>query len=203
VTALLKNGAPLKELWLTECTSVKAFYDYYGQEDWGLEGYRGVVYYHESGSVHVLGGFNNDAEFEEACRYVAHYLAPPAEKKYAESKEVIPNPFPRLFSDQVWSQLLENGRQSAEQEKDHIPVVRIITANLNPQAVWVLSEIMPHDPKTAFGLCDLGHGSPELGYVYLPEITSVPQVVLLSDPGFAPTEPLSTLAEEARKRGYA
>jgi hypothetical protein len=39
-------------------------------------------------------------------------------------------------------------------------------------ATWLLTEL---DPETgnAFGLCDLGHGSPELGYVNLDEMCDV------------------------------
>lgn len=39
-------------------------------------------------------------------------------------------------------------------------------------ATWLLSEYYP-DEKIFFGICDLGFGSPELGYVSLEEIESV------------------------------
>ena len=32
-------------------------------------------------------------------------------------------------------------------------------------ATWLLTEIDPDDHDHAFGLCDLGQGFPELGYV--------------------------------------
>jgi hypothetical protein len=40
-------------------------------------------------------------------------------------------------------------------------------------ATWLLTEIDPDDGDRAFGLCDLGLGEPELGYVSLAELESV------------------------------
>ncbi len=34
----------------------------------------------------------------------------------------------------------------------------------------LLSELDPNEPDRAFGLCDTGHGYPELGYVLLSEL---------------------------------
>jgi hypothetical protein len=50
---------------------------------------------------------------------------------------------------------------------DHKPVVKFF----NPcgAATWLISE-MDNDGRM-FGLCDPGHGTPELGYVMLDEIT--------------------------------
>jgi hypothetical protein len=39
-------------------------------------------------------------------------------------------------------------------------------------ATWLITEIAD-DGDTLFGLCDLGHGSPELGYVSLDELRTV------------------------------
>jgi hypothetical protein len=36
-------------------------------------------------------------------------------------------------------------------------------------ATWLLTELDPEDPDIAFGLCDLGMGSPELGSMRLVE----------------------------------
>ena len=52
-------------------------------------------------------------------------------------------------------------------ERDHEPVVRIFT---DAGAMPLLSESDPDDPDRLFGLCDLGLGCPELGYVSLKEI---------------------------------
>ncbi len=50
---------------------------------------------------------------------------------------------------------------------DHFPEVRLFTPNSN--SMWLLTEL---NPKTnvAFGLIDLGTGSPELGFVSLDEL---------------------------------
>lgn len=78
-----------------------------------------------------------------------------------------------LFTKEQYDQLLANGRASAESEGgiDHKPVVKIFTPDAD--ATWLLSEIVPHDPDIAFGLCDLGLGSPEMGYVSLTELRNL------------------------------
>ena len=55
----------------------------------------------------------------------------------------------------------------AEVSPDLFPEVRLFTPNAN--AVWLLTELNP-DTNVAYGLCDLGVGSPELGYVDLDEL---------------------------------
>ena len=64
---------------------------------------------------------------------------------------------------------------------------------------WLLSEI--DADNIAFGLCDLGMGFPELGYVDLNEIvdaTSSFGIPLVSDRGFKAVAPLSEYAKQAR-----
>ena len=64
---------------------------------------------------------------------------------------------------------------------------------------WLLSEI--DADNIAFGLCDLGMGFPELGYVDLNEIvdaTSSFGIPLVSDRGFKAVAPLSEYAKRAR-----
>jgi hypothetical protein len=69
-------------------------------------------------------------------------------------------------------QLLENGRRSAaSDDNDHWPVVKLFTPDAG--ATWLLTEISPVDPDVAFGLCDLGLGSPEIGSVLMSEIDAV------------------------------
>jgi hypothetical protein len=58
--------------------------------------------------------------------------------------------------------LLANGAKSAAGEDiDPVPVVKLFTPDAN--ATWLLTELDPDNPTLAFGLCDLGLGSPELG----------------------------------------
>ena len=105
-----------------------------------------------------------------------------------------------LISDDIRARLLANG--AVERETDHIPVVKLF----NPcgAAVWRITEIMD-DGDTLFGLCDLGFGSPELGYVSLTEIESVKNSLGLGmerDLYFVPRFPLSVYAEASRVAGH-
>ena len=53
---------------------------------------------------------------------------------------------------------------------DFEPVVKLFTPDGN--ATWLLTELDPNGAYLAFGLCDLGLGEPELGYVSLPELAA-------------------------------
>jgi hypothetical protein len=44
-------------------------------------------------------------------------------------------------------------------------VVKLFTPDVG--AIWLLTEIDPDDHDHAFGLCDLGLGAPEIGWVSL------------------------------------
>jgi hypothetical protein len=69
-------------------------------------------------------------------------------------------------------QLLANGDRTARGvEIDPPPVVKLFTADAN--ATWLLTELDPAEPTRAFGLCDAGLGSPELGYVCLLELAAL------------------------------
>lgn len=80
----------------------------------------------------------------------------------------------KLFTAEVLQRLKSNGektrkRQDANRsEPDHIPVVKIF----NPfgAATWLLTEADHDDEDRLFGLCDLGQGFPELGYVSRKEL---------------------------------
>lgn len=81
-----------------------------------------------------------------------------------------------MILDSQKRRLLNNGavnlahRLEDGKTEDFRPVVKLF----NPcgAATWLLSEL-DEDGDTAFGLCDLGHGSAELGYVSLAELASV------------------------------
>lgn len=74
-----------------------------------------------------------------------------------------------------WMRGGELANDNREDEHDPRPVVKLF----NPcgRATWLLTELKPDedggDPDIAFGLCDLGSGSPELGYVSLSELAKV------------------------------
>lgn len=85
---------------------------------------------------------------------------------------------------------------------DHVPVVKLFTPDA--QATWLITEVDPDDPDRLFGLCDLGLGFPELGYVSLAELTELRGPLGLfveRDAHFVPEKPLSAYAEDARVRG--
>ena len=99
------------------------------------------------------------------------------------------------------AQLLANGRQSLDNNNfDPPPVVKLFTPDAG--ATWLLTEIDPDDHDHAFGLCDLGHGFPELGYVSLAELQSVRGRLGLPierDLHFVATKAISVYAREARR----
>ncbi len=108
-----------------------------------------------------------------------------------------------LITDEQHAQLLANGRQSLEQENfDPAPVVKLFTADAG--ATWLLTEIDPDDHDHAFGLCDLGLGYPELGWVSLAEIATVRGGLGLPverELQFEAQKRLSAYAREARLAG--
>ena len=109
----------------------------------------------------------------------------------------------KLITDEQHAQLLANGRHTLENDSfDPPPVVKLFTPDAG--ATWLLTEIDPDDHDHAFGLCDLGLGYPELGWVSLAEIAAVRGGLGLPverDLHFAPEKRLSTFAREARLAG--
>ena len=104
-------------------------------------------------------------------------------------------------------QLLANGRAqraAADQNAgalDFKPVVKLFTPDA--QCTWLLTELDPDD-GLAFGLCDLGLGCPELGYVSLEELATVRGKLGLPierDRHFIANKTISAYAEEARAQG--
>jgi hypothetical protein len=85
-------------------------------------------------------------------------------------------------------------------DADHKPVVKLF----NPvgAATWLLTEI---EGDIAFGLCDLGMGSPELGSVSISELERVQLPLGLGierDLHFTADKTISQYAEAARANGY-
>ena len=82
----------------------------------------------------------------------------------------------KLLTKEIKQQLIRNHQaQTMAQENDDDsidfqPVVKLFTPDAG--ATWLLTEL---DPETniAFGLCDLGLGCPELGYVSMDEIATL------------------------------
>ena len=108
----------------------------------------------------------------------------------------------RLLTDAQRKKLIANGLATAKTEKDFYPVVKLFTPD--DAAAWLLSEINANDPDQAFGLCDLGMGCPELGYVSLSELEALRGKLGLHverDRWFEATQPLAGYAEAARAAG--
>lgn len=102
-----------------------------------------------------------------------------------------------LFTKSQIEQLLQNGSAS-NRGKDDYPVVKLFLPGSS--CTWLLTEIEPECPRIAFGLCDLGMGFPELGYVDLLEMVSVKNRFGLSverDLHFKGRFPLSVYHEAA------
>jgi hypothetical protein len=105
----------------------------------------------------------------------------------------------KLFTDEQYDKLIENGKNY---DRDHAPVVRLHILFTGCQ--WLISELNPEEPNIAFGLCDLGMGFPELGYVDLDEIKAVKSVPfpVMPDVFFESLYPMSVYAEAARLCQY-
>jgi hypothetical protein len=109
----------------------------------------------------------------------------------------------KLLTNAQIAELLTNGAVSARGgEHDPKPVVKLFTPVSN--ATWLLTELDPADPDLAFGLCDLGLGCPELGYVRISELQSVRGrlgLLVERDLYFTADRTLSEYAEAARNSG--
>lgn len=114
----------------------------------------------------------------------------------------------KLLTQSHLDQLAANGQvnwdlQSEDKNPvDFKPVVKLFTPDAN--ATWLLTETSPKDPDVAFGLCDLGVGFPELGYVRISEIREVRGAIGLPvehDPNFRPKGTLSYYADRAMHAG--
>lgn len=110
----------------------------------------------------------------------------------------------KLLTESIREALLRNGRirealaEEGRAEADFLPIVKLFMPDAN--CTWLLTELEPEDPDIAFGLCDLGFGSPELGSVRISELESVRGRLGLPverDLHFAPTHFLSVYARAA------
>lgn len=113
-----------------------------------------------------------------------------------------------LFKKDQREKLIANGVATAaaqatgKTEPDHVPVVKLFTPWAG--ATWLLSEVVYGESDIAFGLCDLGQGYPELGYVSIHELTTIKGpggLKVERDRYFTPDKTISAYATEARKNG--
>jgi hypothetical protein len=108
----------------------------------------------------------------------------------------------QLFTAPQFKQLVDNWEQTQKDGKGgHAPVVKFFGGSAGS---WLISEV---DPETgrAFGLCDPGLGSPELGYVMLQELTATRfppfRLPIQRDFRFKASKTMAEYADEARGKG--
>lgn len=114
----------------------------------------------------------------------------------------------KLLTKYQFDQMLNNGREQdlvrgTPKEMDFVPVVKLF--NPSGAGTWLLTEIDPEAPDIAFGLCDLGMGTPELGSVSLSELESIRGPFGLGierDKHWTPNKTLMGYAREAWSAGY-
>jgi len=111
----------------------------------------------------------------------------------------------RLITNAIRAKLMENGRDAKRgaDMSSRPPVLKLFAPWCS--ATWLLTDCDPDDPDLLFGLCDLGAGCPEMGYVSLSEIESIRGplgVKIERDMWFDPCgKTLGQFADEARANG--
>ena len=110
---------------------------------------------------------------------------------------------PSFVPEAAFNELLANGHRTAGGDTfDPAPVFKLFTPDAG--ATWLLSEIDPDDEDLAFGLCDLGLGMPEVGWVRLSELAALRGPMGLpieQDEWFTPDAELSSYVASARLEG--
>lgn len=101
----------------------------------------------------------------------------------------------------ITKEIRQKLERNAASEGEHTPPLKLF----NPcgPATWLITEIMD-DGDTLFGLCDLGHQSPELGYVSLSELQSVRLpfgLAIERDKSFRAEHSLAVYARAAQRAG--
>lgn len=96
--------------------------------------------------------------------------------------------------------MLANG--AADDNASHKPVVKLFCPWGG--ATWLLTELDPDNHDIAFGLCDLGFGEPELGYLSIQELAAISGPLGLKierDRHFTADKTITAYADEARRLG--
>lgn len=104
----------------------------------------------------------------------------------------------KLLTKPIIQKLLENSRNET---KDGMkPVVKFFGGSA---CTWLITEM--DEDQIMFGLCDLGFGEPELGYVSLEELMAARflpfKLPVERDRYFTATKTLTEYADEARECG--
>ncbi len=96
---------------------------------------------------------------------------------------------------------LQEPLKGTQEEQDFTPVCKVFLPWTS--GTWLLTEM--DDEGLAFGLADLGFGTPELGYISLDEIMEIKGPGGLRaerDIHWKASKPLSEYATESRQLGY-
>jgi Protein of unknown function (DUF2958) len=115
---------------------------------------------------------------------------------------------PHFLTEEDHAKLIENGQRQAkvagtEDEADLAPVVKLF--NPTGRGTWLLTEIDAELPHVAWGLCDLGFGTPEYGSVDLRELADFvgrAGLRIERDRYFTASGPMSKYMDEARRDGF-
>lgn len=122
------------------------------------------------------------------------YDAQCAQQQLEEEEKSMDYKKSNFYTKAQYNKLRKNDEKDGE---DHKPVVKLFNA-MGGQT-WLLSELDGYN--IAFGLCDLGFGCPELGYVSLTELEEAGNCMIERDLYFTADMTLSEYASEARKEG--
>ncbi|WP_262696028.1 DUF2958 domain-containing protein [Kordiimonas aquimaris] len=117
----------------------------------------------------------------------------------------------KLIPQELEARLIANWRKGERLDEDQanraahdpIPVVKFFDPT--GPATWLVSEMVAHNRDILFGLCDLGLGMPELGYVSVSELESIRvaggRLGIERDIHFTASYPISVYAHAARLHG--
>ena len=106
------------------------------------------------------------------------------------------------YKKQLEANWIEQQPRKGRNETDYRPVCKLFLPWTS--GTWLLSEKEPGS-SLCFGLCDLGMGCPELGYVDLEELYNIEGPAGLRverDIHFTPSMTLSKYASAATREGY-
>lgn len=117
----------------------------------------------------------------------------------------------KLIPQELEVRLIANWRKGERLGEDqtnraaHDPVPVIKFFDPTGPATWLITEMVPHNRDILFGLCDLGLGMPELGYVSMSELESIRvaggRLGIERDIHFTASYPISVYTHAARIHG--
>jgi hypothetical protein len=115
------------------------------------------------------------------------------------SMDMIRSSIMKILTKAIEKKLLANGAAKAH---NHKPVLKLFGG---AACTWLITEMDPEDNDRLFGLCDLGMGTPELGYVSLKELMTIRfqpfGLGIERDRFFEADKTLHEYTEESRRNG--